>query len=642
MLHGNGYRNYRTLSGSTVRRAVWRLVEGSTFDELNRLAQSTDAMGGITQFSYDAADDLTSIHDASGLTTTMVYNGFGEVAEKNGPATASTGNTYDESGNLMTISDARGTTATFSYDAADRLKQAAYPDQSIAYTYDVGVNGKGHLTGASDLSHVMVWQYDSLGRVTTKTQTVGSLARSVNYGFSADDLTSIATPSGQTVTYTYTNHRISSVSVNGATLISGVTYEPFGEVRGWTWANGTTEIRVHDGDGNLTQLAGGDPVTLTSDSAMRVVSKTDSADSSRSWVYDYDTLDRITTATSAAVNAAWTYDGTGNRLTQGGPPGPIYATPNLTLTYNGRGRLSTVAGSSGTSTYTYNAAGQRIRKMSGGATISYVYDEKGNLLGEYGPSGLIQETIWLDQYPIATIRPDGSGGVTLYYVHADERGAPWVVTRPSDSAVVWRWDHDPFGTTAPNENPSGLGSFSYNLRLPGQYFDAESGLIYNYFRDYDSQVGRFIESDPLTKTVGADSYAYAGENPVNNIDPTGLAYFAYRALSGLPWLGPLSDNALDDAMHTAISHEQLFFEDGMSPTNIGFFNDSTLKTEPNPQDYHRIPGIYNDCVMRQAVQNVRVESYHLIGNNCQDWASSVQDEYKRLMSNPVATMACHI
>lgn len=70
--------------------------------------------------------------------------------------------------------------------------------------------------------------------------------------------------------------------------------------------------------------------------------------------------------------------------------------------------------------------------------------------------------------------------------------------------------------------------------------------------------------------------------------------------------------------------------------------DGTLKTEPNPQGYHRTPGSYNDCVMRKAVQKVKLKSYRLIGNNYQGWASSVQDEYKRLMNNPATAMECHI
>ena len=68
--------------------------------------------------------------------------------------------------------------------------------------YDAGTNGKGRLTGASDANHSMSWSYDNLGRVTGKSQTVGAVVKSVGYGYTSGDLTTLATPSGQSVTYT--------------------------------------------------------------------------------------------------------------------------------------------------------------------------------------------------------------------------------------------------------------------------------------------------------------------------------------------------------------------------------------------------------------------------------------------------------
>lgn len=88
---------------------------------------------------------------------------------------------------------------------------------------------------------------------------------------------------------------------------------------------------------------------------------------------------------------------------------------------------------------------------------------------------------------------------------------------------MWRWDNsDPFGGNPPDENPSGLGTFTCNLRLPGQYFDKETNTHYNYFRDYDPAIGRYMESDPLGIEAGLNTYAYVTSNPVQVIDPYGL------------------------------------------------------------------------------------------------------------------------
>jgi hypothetical protein len=139
-----------------------------------------------------------------------------------------------------------------------------------------------------------------------------------------------------------------------------------------------------------------------------------------------------------------------------------------------------------------------------------------------------------------------------------------------------------------------------------------------------------------------NNYAYVGGNPISSVDPLGLAQFGYRPLGKLPWLGESSRNPLDDFFHTDIAHEQLFFEDGLSPSNVGFFNDPSgggLQSGEDISQYHLDPRHYDDSLLRQAVANVKTGKYKLLGNNCQTYADELRTEYDRLLKQLLQPIA---
>jgi RHS repeat-associated protein len=426
-------------------------------------------------------------------------------------------------------------------------------DQTIAFTYDAGTYGKGRRTGASDANHSMGWVYDAVGRVTSKSQTVGTVAKTVGYGYTNGNLTSLTTPSGQVVVYGYnSNGQVTSITVNGTTLLSSVSYEPFGPIKGWTWGNGTAMSRTFDTDGKVTAIAsGGSNKTYAFDDAFRITGITDTVTSANSYAYGFDSLDRLTSAVKTGTTRGWTYDANGNRLSETGASPSTYTISssnnrvssiagavsrtytydaagntltysNITATYNNRGRMKTLKKGSTTANFTYNALGELVKRTGGTpGTVHYVYDEAGHLLGEYNSTGaLIQETVWLGDTPVATLRPGTPVGV--FYVHTDHLNTPRKITRPSDNAARWTWESDPFGSALPNENPASLGTFKYNLRFPGQLYDAHTGLNYNYFRDYDPVVARYAQSDPIGLLGGINTYSYALNNPIGFYDPYGL------------------------------------------------------------------------------------------------------------------------
>jgi RHS repeat-associated protein len=121
-----------------------------------------------------------------------------------------------------------------------------------------------------------------------------------------------------------------------------------------------------------------------------------------------------------------------------------------------------------------------------------------------------------------------AGNTRLFHIEADALGSPRAVIDPTRSAsgmVVWRWElpGEAFGNDRPDEDPDGDGiAFVFDLRYPGQQYDSATGFNYNYFRDYDPGVGRYVQSDPIGLNGGMSTYGYVFSNSLTLIDPFGL------------------------------------------------------------------------------------------------------------------------
>jgi len=172
--------------------------------------------------------------------------------------------------------------------------------------------------------------------------------------------------------------------------------------------------------------------------------------------------------------------------------------------------------------YVYNGKGEQVRKYAGTVSTYTVYDEAGHWLGDYDTAGNpIQQAVWMDDLPVGLMASNG-----LNYVEADALGTPRAVIDPERNVAIWKWDltGEAFGNTAPNQNPDGdANTFVFNMRFPGQRYDAATGLNYNYFRDYDPGGGRYVQSDPIGLKGGISTYAYVVSNPLLWIDKKGLA-----------------------------------------------------------------------------------------------------------------------
>src|SRR6266571_1743419 len=117
----------------------------------------------------------------------------------------------------------------------------------------------------------------------------------------------------------------------------------------------------------------------------------------------------------------------------------------------------------------------------------------------------------------------GAATAQIYYIQVDHLNTARLIQDQARN-TVWRWDQrEPFGNDVPNGDPNNIGTtFDFPLRFPGQYFDRETNLAYNYFRDYDPAIGRYVRSDPLGIKAGLNTYAYVTSNPLVLVDPRGL------------------------------------------------------------------------------------------------------------------------
>ncbi|MGH7478222.1 MAG: RHS repeat-associated core domain-containing protein [Candidatus Methylomirabilales bacterium] len=176
-----------------------------------------------------------------------------------------------------------------------------------------------------------------------------------------------------------------------------------------------------------------------------------------------------------------------------------------------------------------------------------------------------------------TARPTPSGPAGLFYIHTDHLDTPQVLS-DDNQAIVWQADYMPFGEATLTKD-----NVTFNLRFPGQYFDSETGLHYNYFRDYDPSIGRYIQSDPIGLDGGINTYVYVLNNPTRLIDRSGLAPGD---------LYPTSDSAAYDAISDARSLPQNREYGGYiyeAPGNPGSFSYTEPRYNGNGSDHNFSP-----------------------------------------------------
>jgi RHS repeat-associated protein len=559
------------------------------YDALERLTKVIDADQNTTQYEYDQADNLTKVVDPRGVTTTYQYDYLGRVTERNSPSTGITTYQYDDADNLIATTDAKNITTRYSYDALNRLLTTSidgYPSYSETYHYDTYPSGDvtqpavGQLTEVEDQSGRILYTYNERGQLEERLRSMDVEGKTRYLGFNylynnKDQLSSVIYPEGLKVNYQWSQGQLTGIDIEGLklgqrTVLSDITYQPFGGVSGFTWGNGITLSRNYDLNGRLIShdISPVDTIEYYYDLASNLLTQNRN---DGQFTYEYDNLHRLTEEEADNYAKRYTYDAVGNRTgrvqesfkadgtTQTSTQKLTYETDSNKLkkrwstaithdengniisgisshvfTYGPNNRMmSAKIGTAERARFYYNAYGERIRKLSSksGTHVLFQYGSNGKLLTESfvnkkGHYYRINNYIWYGDTPVALVEQNLSSTGNVWaeyikYIHTDHLNTPIYITQ-NDQTVIWKWVSDAFGQGSQITDPDGNGKrFYFRLRFPGQFYDWETGLNYNYFRDYAPAYGRYVQSDPIGLNGGLNTFGYVGGNPVGYVDPTG-------------------------------------------------------------------------------------------------------------------------
>ena len=571
--------------GSAVERHYYdragRLVKSTdpsgvgtkyTYDALNRLLAVTRAGVASARHRYDLWDNLVAVTDARNNVTTYAYDDFGNVVRETSPETGTSAFVYDPADNLTRRTDARGQAVTYAYDALNRPARMNWPGGSASFSYDQG----GRLARIKDGTGQWSFVYNALGQLTSETRTMNGVVSKVRYGYSpsAGNMNALVYPSGRILRFGYDPaDQIISMTLDHQPLISNISYLPFGPVRSFR-AGSMAFNRDFDRRYQVTRMNGGaSDRRYTRDKNGRVTGITNVRTPSLAGLnatLDYAAENNRLQSVIGANAGTYAYDANGNTLSDG----------RHAFTYDALNRLTAVsANNTVLATYTYDAWNRRTSKTTGGRTIHYHYDQNNLLIGESLANGTaLRDYIYLHGEPIALREYETNPG--LYYYVTDHLGTPQKLLN-AQGAVIWQAAYLPYG-----EAQILTASVQNNLRFPGQYFDTETGLHYNWSRYYNPKIGRYITADPIGLAGGMNVYAYVGGNPVNAVDVEGLTaeVISVPVFTINPQTITTPILAIPQISIPAIIISVVFYPTELADGTIppGMFNDDTCKKSCPP------------------------------------------------------------
>ncbi|MFF3246481.1 putative T7SS-secreted protein [Streptomyces sp. NPDC002870] len=550
------------------------------YDPVGRLISETDFDGRILAYAYDAAGRLTTRTTGLGQSIRYEYNELGQVIRK----------------------DAAGAVTTFEYDIFDELAVATAPDATIDRVHD----RFGRLKSETVNGRRLTFDHDAQGRRTGRTTPSGAVS---TWAYDASGRRTELTTSGRTLTFEHDAAGHELARHIGQTITLKHQFDARGRLTDQRISGQGQDLQhrayTYRADGNLVaiddQLSGTRSFEL--DEAGRVT-----AVHAANWTerYAYDAAGNQTEAswphTHPVQEATGTRSYVGTRITRAG---------NVRYEHDAQGRVvlrqkTRLSRKPDTWRYRWDAEDRLVSVTTpDGSVWRYLYDALGRRIAKQrltddGRSVLEQVSFTWDSTILCEQTTESKGlphPVTLTWDHSglrplaqterilaadapqetiDERFFAIVtdlVGTPSElidesGTLAWRARGTLWGTTT-----WATSSTTYTpLRFPGQYFDPETGLHYNFHRHYDPEACRYLSVDPLGLGPAPNPAAYV-HNPLTWADPLGL--------SPCPEVDEISQNIAD--------HSRKRFNDP------GGFEHYVKDVDPKALEYY-VDGVINGDV----------------------------------------------
>jgi RHS repeat-associated protein len=516
-----------------------------TYNDDNELIKVKEANGTVTETEYDSMGQVTSQTDGNKHVTKYVRNLLEEVEEVVNPLGKKTLKEYDAAGDLVKLTDAKGRTTTCTYDPAGRLTEVSYSSGSpstIKYEY----NKDGDRTKMTDGTGTTTDTYDQLDRMT---ESENGHKEVIKYEYNlGNEQIKITYPSGKAVERAFgKDGRLEKVT---------------------DWNKKETKF-AYDQDSDLkaitfpSETKDEDTYAYNDADQMTEVKMKKSSETLGSLVYTRDNDGQVKKTTAKDLPGAEVTENTydeNNRLTKSGSTEYKYDAANnpttegpSTNTYNEGDELEKGTGV----TYSYDELGERTKTTpEKGPATTYGYDQASNLTSVERPkegevaeikdtyasngeglrtsqtiSGTTNYYAWDMTEELPLILSDGTnsyiygpGGLpveqinnstgAVQYLHHDQQGSTRLLTG-STGKVEGKCTYSAYGV------PTCEGSATTPLGYDGQYTSSDTGLIYLRHRVYDPSTAQFLSVDPLVLATH-EPYVYAGDNPLNYKDRSGL------------------------------------------------------------------------------------------------------------------------